>query len=66
VFEIARMFGGWPHEVAAFPVHYFLKLRDYYLETKKQPDDPNSIDFDKLNAADLRPIEDGVVKGEAN
>jgi len=59
------MFGGWPHEVAAFPLHYFLKLRDYYLETKRPPDDSGSIDFDKLTDVDLTPVTDLEVKGEA-
>jgi hypothetical protein len=51
------MFGGWPHEVASFPLHYFLKLRDYYLETKKPPAEENSIDFDKVNSDDLIEVE---------
>ena len=65
MYEIARMFGGWPHEVAAFPLHYFMKLRAYYLETKKEPNDPNSIDFDKLDPTHLKPIGDGDVRGES-
>lgn len=42
------MFGGWPHEVAAFPFRYYRMLRNYYLFDKERQRkammDPTDID----------------------
>lgn len=29
--RIAAHYGGWPHEVAAFPLPYYLAIRDSFL-----------------------------------
>ena len=37
VVRIAAFFGGWPHEVWAFPFHYYLHLRREYLKIMRGP-----------------------------
>jgi hypothetical protein len=52
--RIARHYGGWPHQIAHFPYHYWIALRNEYLaemeaqaKAMKPPDDEEDIDFDK-------------------
>ena len=46
--EIAKMFGGWPHELLAIPVSEYARLKDYYFAVKdaesQDPDDPDDDD----------------------
>ena len=60
------MFGKWPHEVAQLPFKYFLKLRDYYLETKKTPKDPGAIEVEDLLSGDAElDFNSERIRGEA-
>lgn len=37
--RIAEKYGGWPHQVAAFPFRYFMRLRnDLLISAKRQAD----------------------------
>jgi len=37
--EIARMFGGWPHELLDLPVSEYRRLQRYYLAVKAKSDE---------------------------
>ena len=49
--EIAKMFGGWPHELLAIPVSEYSRLKAYYFAVKDaesssdsdDPDDPDEM-----------------------
>lgn len=44
---MARMFGGWPHEIAEFPFSYYRMLRNYFLfdhDRKRKAMDGSSDD----------------------
>ena len=46
--EIAKMFGGWPHEILAMPTSEYARLRAYYFAVKDaesgDSDDPDEQD----------------------
>lgn len=50
--EIARMFGGWPHDLLAIPVSEYSRLKAYYFAVKEaderagDPDDEDESDDD--------------------
>ncbi len=56
---IAERYGGWPHEVGAFPFHYYLALREDYIRyiARRTPkpvasdDDEEVIDWDAEHVA---------------
>jgi len=52
VCRVAAHYGGWPHEVAQFPVPYFLVLRDDYLRSQGATK-PQSKDDDKPFTVEL-------------
>ena len=54
--RIAKHYGGWPHEIAKFPFHYWIALRNEFLAEldamakamkPKDDEDHEDIDFDK-------------------
>lgn len=52
---MAAHYGGWPHEVAAFPLSYYLIVRDSYLKEmgllkprKAKSDLPYEVEGDPL------------------
>jgi hypothetical protein len=34
--EVARMFGGWPHELLALPTSEYRRLQHYYFAVKRK------------------------------
>jgi len=43
--EIAKMFGGWPHELLTIPISEYSRLKNYYFAVKdaesKDPEEPD-------------------------
>lgn len=47
--EIAKMFGGWPHELLAIPVSEYRRLRHYYFAVKDAEAKARDSDGDNLD-----------------
>ena len=50
VCRIAATYGGWPHEVAAFPNHYYKALMAEYIAANKAAKPPKDEDLIEFNA----------------
>jgi hypothetical protein len=53
---MAAYFHGWPHEIWAFPYHYFVALRHEYLKIVNPQDAPDGRDIKDLGGYTIETI----------